>query len=142
MSVCVGCLFLRTPSRAPYRTPPACANRAAYPDPPPVVPDPESIDSGHGDSDTTGIVRHKHKLRVRVALWRFSVPATRLLKAPSTKVQCPRSSWRKISFFQTGGLWIQGNLHFKRFKMIESHPKSPGNLQYKRLTVRSRSKNT
>ena len=37
-SVCVGCLFLRTPSRAPYRTPPACANRAAYPDPPPVVP--------------------------------------------------------------------------------------------------------
>ena len=43
--MCVGCLFLRTPSRAPYRTPPACANRAAYPDPPPVVPDPESIDS-------------------------------------------------------------------------------------------------
>jgi hypothetical protein len=43
--VCVGCLFLRTPSRAPYRTPPACANRAAYPDPPPVVPDPESIDA-------------------------------------------------------------------------------------------------
>ena len=42
--VCVGCLFLRTPSRAPYRTPPACANRVAYPDPPPVVPDPESID--------------------------------------------------------------------------------------------------
>ncbi len=32
--VCVGCLFLRTPSRAPYRTPSACANRAAYPDPP------------------------------------------------------------------------------------------------------------
>ena len=27
--VCVGCLFLRTPSRAPYRTPSACANRAA-----------------------------------------------------------------------------------------------------------------
>ena len=42
--VCVECLFLRTPSRAPYRTPPACANRgAAYPDPPPVVPHPESI---------------------------------------------------------------------------------------------------
>ena len=38
-------LFLRTPSRAPYRTPPACANRAAYPDPPPVVPHPESIDA-------------------------------------------------------------------------------------------------
>ena len=44
-TVCVGCLFLRTPSRAPYRTPSACANRAAYPDPPPVVPDPESIDA-------------------------------------------------------------------------------------------------
>jgi len=43
--VCVGCLFLRTPSRAPYRTPSACANRAAYPDPPPGVPDPESIDA-------------------------------------------------------------------------------------------------
>jgi hypothetical protein len=37
--------FLRTQSRAPYRTPPACANRAAYPDPPPVVPHPESIDA-------------------------------------------------------------------------------------------------
>ena len=35
-SVCVECLFLRTPSRAPYRTPSACANRAAHPDPPPV----------------------------------------------------------------------------------------------------------
>ena len=44
-AVCVECLFLRTPSRAPYRTPPSCANRAAYPDHPPVVPDPESIDS-------------------------------------------------------------------------------------------------
>ena len=43
--VCVGCLVVRTPSRAPYRTPSACANRAAYPDPPPVVPDPESIDA-------------------------------------------------------------------------------------------------
>ncbi len=41
-------LFLRTPSRAPqlrYGTPSACANRAAYPDPTPVVPDPESIDA-------------------------------------------------------------------------------------------------
>ena len=45
-SVCVlVVLFLRTPSRAPYRTPSACANRAAYPDPPPVVPHPESIDA-------------------------------------------------------------------------------------------------
>ena len=43
--ISVKCLFLRSPSRAPYRTPPACANRAAYPDPPPVVPDPESIDA-------------------------------------------------------------------------------------------------
>ena len=39
--VCVGCLFLRTPSQAPYRTPSACAKRAAYPDPPPVVPLPD-----------------------------------------------------------------------------------------------------
>ena len=43
--VCVGCLFLRTPSRVPCGTPSACANRAAYPDPPPEVPDPESIDT-------------------------------------------------------------------------------------------------
>ena len=34
-AVCVGCLFLWTPSRVPYGTPLACANRAAYPDPPP-----------------------------------------------------------------------------------------------------------
>jgi hypothetical protein len=40
--VCVECLFLRSPSRAPYRTPPACANRATYPNPPPIVPVPES----------------------------------------------------------------------------------------------------
>jgi hypothetical protein len=32
--VCVDCLFLRSPSRSPYGTPPACAKRAAYPDPP------------------------------------------------------------------------------------------------------------
>jgi len=44
-SVCVECLFLRTPNRAPYRTPPACAKRATYSDPPPVVPHPESIDA-------------------------------------------------------------------------------------------------
>ncbi len=53
---CVECLFvrsacvlvvyfLRTPSRVPYGTPSACANRAAYPAPPPVVPHPESIDA-------------------------------------------------------------------------------------------------
>jgi hypothetical protein len=41
--VCVECLFLRTPSRAPYRTPSACAKRATYSEPPPVVPHPESI---------------------------------------------------------------------------------------------------
>ena len=45
LAVCVGCLFLWTPSRVPYGTPSACANRAAYPDPPPVVPHPESIDA-------------------------------------------------------------------------------------------------
>ena len=41
---CVVCVlvvyFLRTPSRVPYGTPPACANRAAYPDPPPRSPPP------------------------------------------------------------------------------------------------------
>ena len=30
------------PSSIPYRTPPACAKRAAYPDPPPVVPVPDT----------------------------------------------------------------------------------------------------
>jgi hypothetical protein len=28
---------------SPFRDSPACAKRAAYPDPPPVVPDPESL---------------------------------------------------------------------------------------------------
>jgi len=31
--VCVECLSLRSSSRAPYRTPPACTKRASYPDP-------------------------------------------------------------------------------------------------------------
>ena len=31
------------PSSVPYRAPPACAKRAAYPDPPPVILVPESI---------------------------------------------------------------------------------------------------
>ena len=35
--VCVKCLFLRSTSRAPYRTSSACAKRAAYPDNPPCV---------------------------------------------------------------------------------------------------------
>jgi hypothetical protein len=43
--VCVGCLFLRTPSRAPYRTPP---NRAAYPDPPPRSPRPSRMPRAAG----------------------------------------------------------------------------------------------
>jgi hypothetical protein len=34
----IECLILRTPSRAPYRTPPACTKRATYPPPTPVVP--------------------------------------------------------------------------------------------------------
>ena len=41
--VCVECLFLRSTSRAPYRTPSACAKRATYPDPPPRSLLPESI---------------------------------------------------------------------------------------------------
>ena len=35
------CVCVRKRSRAPYRTPSACANRAAYPDSPPVAPHPE-----------------------------------------------------------------------------------------------------
>jgi hypothetical protein len=34
------------PSSIPYRTHPACAKRAAYPDPPPVIPLPESRVAG------------------------------------------------------------------------------------------------
>ena len=30
------------PSSTPYRTPSACAKRAAYPDPPPVIPVPDT----------------------------------------------------------------------------------------------------
>ena len=51
--VCVECLIgkqkkpilfkVTEPSSIPYRTPPACAKRAAYPDPPPVILLPESI---------------------------------------------------------------------------------------------------
>ncbi len=41
--VCVECLFLRSPERVPFRTPSACAKRATYPDPPPVILFPESI---------------------------------------------------------------------------------------------------
>jgi hypothetical protein len=42
-TVCVECLFLRTPIRAPYMTPSACAKRRPTRDPPPVVLHPESI---------------------------------------------------------------------------------------------------
>jgi hypothetical protein len=31
------------PSSVPYRTPSACAKRAAYPDPPPIIPLPDTI---------------------------------------------------------------------------------------------------
>ena len=51
--VCVECLIgkqkklilfkVTEPSSVPYRAPPACAKRAAYPDPPPVILVPESI---------------------------------------------------------------------------------------------------
>jgi len=53
--VCVECLVggqnkptlfkVTEPSSVPYRTPSACAKRAAYPDPPPAIPLPESIAS-------------------------------------------------------------------------------------------------
>ena len=49
--MCVGgvdCLFLRSPGQAPYGARSACAKRAAYPDPPPVVPDPESLAASPG----------------------------------------------------------------------------------------------
>ena len=44
LPVCVGCLFFKVtePSSIPYRTPSACAKRAAYPDPPPVIPVPDT----------------------------------------------------------------------------------------------------
>ena len=52
-SVCVECLIgkqnkpilfkVTEPSSIPYRTHSACAKMAAYPDPPPVIPVPESI---------------------------------------------------------------------------------------------------
>ena len=52
-SVCVECLIgkqkkpilfkVTEPSSIPYRTHPACAKMAAYPDPPPVILLPESI---------------------------------------------------------------------------------------------------
>jgi len=51
--VCVECLIgkqkkpilfkVTKPSSIPYRAPPACAKMAAYSDPPPVIPVPESI---------------------------------------------------------------------------------------------------
>ena len=40
---CVECLFLRSLSRAPYRTPSACAKRRPTRTPHPIVPHPESI---------------------------------------------------------------------------------------------------
>ena len=53
IGVCVECLIgkqkkpilfkVTEPSSVPYRAPSACAKRAAYPDPPPVIPLPESI---------------------------------------------------------------------------------------------------
>jgi len=51
--VCVECLIgkqnkpllfkVTEPSSVPYRPPPACAEWAAYPDPPPVIPLPDTI---------------------------------------------------------------------------------------------------
>jgi hypothetical protein len=41
--VCVECLILKSPGQASYGAKSACAKRAAYPGPPPVVPLPESL---------------------------------------------------------------------------------------------------
>jgi hypothetical protein len=51
-TVCVECLIgkqkkpilfkVTDPSSVPYRAPSACAKRAAYPDPPPVIPLPDT----------------------------------------------------------------------------------------------------
>ena len=51
-TVCVECLIgkkkkpilfkVTEPSSVPYRAPPACAKMAAYPDPPPVIPVPDT----------------------------------------------------------------------------------------------------
>ena len=67
--------FLRTPSRAPYRTPPACANRAAYPDPPPVVPDPESIDARASYRGRHSTIARLSPARIVSRHWRRGVPA-------------------------------------------------------------------
>ena len=42
--VCFECLLFKVtePNSIPYRTHPACAKRAAYPDPPPVIPVPDT----------------------------------------------------------------------------------------------------
>jgi hypothetical protein len=52
LSVCVECLIgkqnkptlfkVTEPRSVPYRTPPACAKWASYPDPPPVIPVPDT----------------------------------------------------------------------------------------------------
>ena len=41
--MCVECYFSKSPGQAPYGANSACAKRAAYPDPAPVVPHPESL---------------------------------------------------------------------------------------------------
>ncbi len=82
--------FLRTPSRAPYRTPPACANRAAYPDPPPVVPHPESIDSQAAYRGRHSTIARLSPARIVHGCVRWSSHCHRLL--PGTNVVVVKES--------------------------------------------------
>jgi hypothetical protein len=41
--VCFECFIFKSPCQAPYGANSACAKRAAYRDPPPVAPHPESL---------------------------------------------------------------------------------------------------
>jgi hypothetical protein len=69
--VCVGCLFLRTPSRAPYRTPSACANKGGLPGPPPSSPRPR-----HGVCQFSSTLKTKvRNLGLRVQTRQPTVPA-------------------------------------------------------------------
>ena len=56
-------LRLTEPSSIPYRTHPAYAKRAAYPDPPPVIPLPESIAAQVTPSPGRGLLATRNQDR-------------------------------------------------------------------------------